>query len=63
MLLPRAVLVLAVLLGVAACVEEDEGEGSVSMTGVGLFVIPWWAIGAVVLAWAGVVWLRKRRRR
>ena len=52
---------LACLLGVAAC--TDEGEGSATATGVGLFVIPWWAIGLVVLVWAAVVWLRKRRRR
>ena len=49
------------LLVVTACTEE--GEGSATATGVGLFVIPWWAIGVVVVAWAAVVWLRKRRRR
>ena len=57
----RLVPVLLGLLGVVAC--TDEGEGSASATGVGLFVIPWWLIGLVVLAWAAVVWLRKLRRR
>lgn len=59
---PLRVLVgLACLLGITACTEE--GEGSATATDVGLFAIPWWAIGVVVVAWAGVVWLRKRRRR
>ena len=51
---------LVVLLLLTGCAEEVEGEGSLEMTGYGLFAIPWPVIALVVL---GIVLLRRRRRR
>lgn len=55
---PRAVLLLAVLLGITGC--TDEGQGSATGTGVGLVAIPWWVFLVVL---AVVLLLRRRRRR
>ena len=56
----RLPLALLLLLS-TGCVEQDEGEGSVSMTGVGV-PITWWALLALLLTTvAGVVLLRRRR--
>lgn len=56
----RPLLVVPLPL-LAACAEEDEGTGSVQMTGVGV-LIPWGVLLALLLITAVVVVLLRRRR-